>query len=81
MFDYEAYTPQKKGGSRGNLFRSLAFLKQQVMIDRTASDVGSSTSVGVETPAILLVFLNCFRDIFMMPNLQAFPFFQPNFTF
>jgi hypothetical protein len=35
----------------------------------------------VETPAIPLVFLNCYADIFVVTNLHAFPFFQLNFTF
>jgi len=40
-----------------------------------------SASVGVETPAFSLVFLDCFTDLIVVINLNAFPFFQLNFTF
>jgi len=35
----------------------------------------------VETPAFSLVFLDCFTDLIVVINLNAFPFFQLNFTF
>jgi hypothetical protein len=60
-------------------FVSLTFLKQQVMIDYVSHTFGS-TSVGVETPAIPLVFLNCFADILVVLDFHAFIFFQLNIT-
>jgi hypothetical protein len=48
------------------------------MIDLTASDGESSTSVGVETPTILFPFLNCFTDILVVTNLHTRIFFQLN---
>ena len=37
-----------------------------------------SAGVCVETPALLLPFLDCFADILVVTNLHAFPFFQLN---
>jgi hypothetical protein len=71
---------RKRGKIEKRRSYSFALLKQQVMIDLTASDGESSTSVGVETPTILFPFLNCFTDILVVTNLHAFPFFQLNIT-
>ena len=66
----------------GRLRAGFSF-KQQVMLDFVChwSRTHASRLIGVETPALPLVFLNYFSDIFVVTNLHAFPFFQPNFTF
>ena len=51
--------------------------KQQVMTDKSCL---SSRLIGVETPALLLVFLNYFGNIFVMANLHADVFFQLNLS-
>jgi len=71
---------QKEGMLRGGLSHSLAPLKEQVMIDYL-SHTRLSARVCVETPAILLSFLNCFTDIFVVTKFHTFPLFQPNNTF
>jgi len=57
---------------------SLALLKQQVMV---YPDVTTSHLIGVETPAILLPFLDFFTNILVMLNFHAHVFFQLNITF
>jgi len=52
---------------------SLAFLKQQVMLDVCPK---SSCLVCVETPTLLLPFLNSFAYILVMTNLNTLVFFQ-----
>jgi len=60
---------------------SLSFsFKQQVMVNSHHCP-DSSTSIGVETPAVLLPFLNCLTDPPVIRNLHAFIYFQPNLTF
>jgi len=57
----------------------LAFLEQQVMVD--FSHIGSSSLIRVETPTVVLPFLNCFTDILVVANLHTDVFFQLNITF
>jgi NRPS condensation-like uncharacterized protein len=80
MHATRALKSRKKKGESSE-FYLLALLKQQVMNGPHCQSGVSSTNVGVETPTILLPFLNCFTDIFVVTNLHAFPFFQLNFTF
>jgi len=56
---------------------SLTLFKQQVMLDVCSI---SSCLVCVETPPHLLHVLNVLRDILVMINLYASPFFQPEIT-
>jgi hypothetical protein len=48
------------------------------MIDnvRYWSRAYASRLIDVETPALLLPFLNCFNDILVVLNFHAFPCFQ-----
>ena len=39
---------------------------------------GSHGLICVETPAVLLVFLNHLCNLLMMPDLHTLPFFQSN---
>jgi hypothetical protein len=39
------------------------------------------TRVCVETPTIPLPFIDCFGNVFVVTNFDAFPFFQLDFTF
>jgi hypothetical protein len=73
----------KKGKLRGGLSHSLAPLKQQIMIDIVChwSRTHASRLIGVETPALLLPFLNCFTNVLVVLNFYAFPFFQFNSPF
>ena len=72
---YSVELKQKKGKLRIGLLQSLAFLKQQVMVDICSI---CSCLIGVESPAVLFPFLNCFTYILMVTNFHAFPFFQLN---
>ena len=72
---YSVELKQKKGKLRVGLLQSLAFLKQQVMVDICSI---CSCLIGVESPAVLLPFLNCFTYVLMVTNFHAFPFFQLN---
>ena len=60
------------------VYFSLALLKQQVMV---YPDVTTSHLIGVETPAILLPFLDFFTNILVMLDFHAHVFFQLNITF
>jgi len=71
---------QKRKKLRVGLSHSLAFLKQQVVIGFRCN-TSLSARIRVQTPSILLPFLNCFTDILMVTNLHTFPFFQLIFTF
>ena len=52
-------------------------VKQQVMIYHRRS---SLSLVSMQTPSFLLMRLNYFTDLFMMPNLNTDPLFQFFFT-
>jgi hypothetical protein len=55
-----------------------AFLKEQVVIDRSSGKIWSSTCISVEPPTLLLPFLNGLADILVMRDLYALIFFQLN---
>ena len=48
------------------------------MIDKSGAPL---SLIGVQTPSPLLVLLNHAAYLLVMPNLDAFPFFQINITF
>ena len=62
------------------MFQSFASLKQQVMIG-FCSNTALSARIRMETPAILLPFLDFVTDILVVLNFHAHVFFQLNFTF
>ena len=57
---------------------SLVPLEQQVMIDAVCHwpCTHASCLIGIEYPAIPLVFLDCFADILMVLDFDAFVFLQ-----
>jgi len=73
----------KKGKVESQLASSLALLKQQVMINIVChrSSTHASHLIGIEMPALPLVFPNRSTDILVVLNFHAFIFFQLNITF
>jgi len=62
-----------------NLSCLLAFLKQQIMIDKSCRHgYVSRCLVGVKTPSIFLPFFNCPSDIIVMFDFHTFKLFQLN---
>jgi hypothetical protein len=60
---------------------SASAFEQQVMIcvsHRPAAVSGHL--IGVETPSLTLVFLDCFADVLVMPDFHTFVFVRQDFT-
>ena len=58
----------------------LAFLKQQIMIDKSCHAYGSRCLIGVKTPSIILPFFNCPSNIIVMFDFHTFILFQLTIT-
>lgn len=76
IVNFEINSIRKRGKVKSRpVFISLALFKQQVMTDKGCL---TGCLIGVETPAILLVILDGFANIPVMPHFHTFPFFQLN---
>ena len=62
--------------ARRILLLLLALFEQQVVIYFQSFPYMRSASICVESPAILLIFLDFFAYVFVVIDLHTFPFFQ-----